>query len=89
MSEGGDGHVRGALSSPSTEFAVRGVLFDMDGVLVSSTGSVRRCWRQWAAEYHVPGAASIEIPHGMRAIEIIEHFKLGIDKAAALRRIED
>ncbi len=68
---------------------VRGVLFDMDGVLVSSTGSVLRCWRQWAAEYDVPDASRIEIPHGMRAVEIMEHFKPGIDKVEALRRIED
>ncbi len=61
----------------------------MDGVLVSSTGSVLRCWRQWAAEYEVPGAESIEIPHGMRAVEIMEHFKPGVDKVSALRRIED
>ena len=68
---------------------VAGVLFDMDGVLVSSTGSVLRCWRQWAAEYDVPGAESIEIPHGMRAVEIMEHFKPGVDIVSALRRIED
>ena len=68
---------------------VQGVLFDMDGVLVSSTGSVLRCWRQWAAEYDVPGAESLEIPHGMRAVEIMEHFKPGIDQVEALRRIED
>lgn len=68
---------------------VRGVLFDMDGVLVSSTGSVLRCWRQWAAHYGVPNAASLEIPHGMRAVEIIEHFAPGIDQAEALQRIED
>ena len=76
------------LSLP-TEFVVGGVLFDMDGVLVSSTGSVLRCWRQWAAEYDVPGASEIEIPHGMRAVEIMENFKPGIDKVSALRRIED
>ena len=65
------------------------MLFDMDGVLVSSTGSVLRCWRQWAAEYDIPNASRIQIPHGMRAVEIMEHFKPGIDKVGALRRIED
>ena len=61
----------------------------MDGVLVSSTGSVLRCWRQWAAEYEIAEASRIEIPHGMRAVEIMEHFRPGIDKVEALRRIED
>ncbi len=73
----------------SVRIDVRGVLFDMDGVLVSSTGSVLRCWRQWAAHYGVPNADRIEIPHGMRAIEIIDHFVPGVDKIQALRLIED
>ncbi len=88
MSKGGDGLGRQPATGPE-EIRVRGVLFDMDGVLVSSTGSVLRCWRQWAAEYDVPGASEIEIPHGMRAVEIMEHFKPGIDTVAGLRRIED
>ncbi len=88
MSQGESGRAREGLHKP-TPLHVGGVLFDMDGVLVSSTGSVLRCWRQWAAEYDVPDAARIEIPHGMRAIEIMEHFKPGIDKVSALRRIED
>ena len=78
-----------ATAGETGAIEVRGVLFDMDGVLVSSTGSVLRCWRQWAAEYDVPGASEIEIPHGMRAVEIMEHFKPGIDTVVALRRIED
>ena len=49
----------------------KGLLFDMDGVLISSIGSVVRCWRVWAKMYNIPGWENYEIPHGTRAIDII------------------
>lgn len=67
----------------------RGLLFDMDGVLISSIGSVRRCWRQWCRHYGVPNADTFEIPHGTRAIEIIRQTKPDIDPEEGLRLIED
>ncbi len=66
-----------------------GLLFDMDGVLVSSIGSVRRCWRKWAAHYGVPNADTVEIAHGTRAVEVMEMLKPGVDKVEGLRLIED
>ena len=47
-----------------------GLLFDMDGVLVSSIASVVRCWRRFAALHGVRGAETLEIPHGTRAVDI-------------------
>jgi mannitol-1-/sugar-/sorbitol-6-phosphatase len=67
----------------------QGVLFDMDGVLVSSIGSVQRCWRRWAAHYGVAGAEHFEIEHGTRAADIIRRVKPDIDVAEGLRLIED
>jgi sugar-phosphatase len=61
----------------------------MDGVLVSSIGSVTRCWRRWAEHYGVPGAETLHIPHGTRAVDIIANLKPGLDVAEGLRRIED
>ena len=72
-----------------TQIRMQGVLFDMDGVLVSSIASVLRCWRQWAAHYGVPNAEQVEIPHGTRAIEVMELLKPGVDKVEGLRLIED
>ena len=67
----------------------KGILFDMDGVLVSSIGSVVRCWRQWAEHYEVPNAEIYEVPHGMRAIEIVKALRPDIDPEVGLRYIED
>jgi sugar-phosphatase len=61
----------------------------MDGVLISSIGSVVRCWRRWAELYNIPGAESYEVPHGMRAIEIVKSLRPDIDPEQGLRLIED
>jgi sugar-phosphatase len=66
-----------------------GLLFDMDGVLISSIGSVNRCWRRWAALYDVPDAASFDVPHGVRALDIVKSLRPDIDPAEGLRVIED
>jgi sugar-phosphatase len=64
-------------------------LFDMDGVLVSSVASARRCWRAWGKHYGVPGWETLEIPHGVRARDIVIHFKPDIDPDVGLKLIED
>jgi len=71
------------------EIFCAGLLFDMDGVLVSSIASARRCWRAWGKHYNVPGWETLEIPHGVRAIEIVQRFKPDIDPQAGLKLIED
>lgn len=70
----------------------KGLLFDMDGVLISSIASVNRCWRRWAAHYGVVGADTFTISHGTRAVEIIKGLKPEFDAkqvAEGLRLIED
>jgi sugar-phosphatase len=68
---------------------VAGILFDNDGVIVSSIASVNRSWKRWAAHYGVPDADKVQIEHGTRAVEIMDRLKPGIDKVAGLRLIED
>lgn len=67
----------------------KGLLFDMDGVLISSIGSVVRSWRKWAKIYEIPNAESYEVPHGMRAIEIVKSLRPDIDEKEGLRVIEE
>jgi sugar-phosphatase len=78
------------LSSVIVE--TKGMLFDMDGVLISSIASVNRCWRRWAAHYGVPNADTIEIAHGTRAVDIMLGFRPDFSPEQAregLRLIED
>ena len=67
----------------------KGLLFDFDGVLVSSLGSVQRCWRRWAAIYAIPDAENFNIPHGVPARDIIRMLRPDVDQGEALRVIED
>jgi mannitol-1-/sugar-/sorbitol-6-phosphatase len=67
----------------------KGILFDMDGVLISSIGSVVRCWQRWVKLYNVPDAELFEFPHGVRAIDIIKKLRPDMDPQEGLRVIED
>lgn len=73
----------------SVEISTRGLLFDMDGVLISSIGSVLRSWRAWARQHDVAGADTLEIPHGTRAIDIVKRLRPEMNALEGLRRIED
>lgn len=65
------------------------MLFDMDGVLISSIASAERCWKRWAHHYGVPNADSFTIPHGIPARDIVKMAAPQVDQAEALRYIED
>ncbi|HVJ09311.1 MAG TPA: HAD family hydrolase [Acidisarcina sp.] len=67
----------------------RGLLFDMDGVLVSSLGSVERSWTKWAAMHGVDRDLAIRTAHGCRAIETIRRLRPDLDDQAELKVIED
>lgn len=69
--------------------SVRGLLFDMDGVLVSSLGSVERSWKLWAERHHKDIASTIQIAHGRRAIDTLRTLLPGGDLPAELKIIED
>lgn len=76
------------MSDP-VRIAAKGLLFDMDGVLISSIGSVVRCWRIWAKRHGVPNPETYTVPHGMRAIEIVKSLRPDMDPLEGLREIED
>jgi sugar-phosphatase len=65
------------------------MLFDMDGVLVSSIASANRCWRRWAQHYGIAVADDWQIPHGVRAADIVKMLSSDVDVAEGLRLIED
>jgi sugar-phosphatase len=70
----------------------KGILFDNDGVLISSIGSVIRSWRKWCAIYGIPNPDAYEVPHGVRARDLIQQLRPDLDETQvdqALRVIED
>ncbi|HEY2467663.1 MAG TPA: HAD family hydrolase [Terracidiphilus sp.] len=75
-------------SSP-VEIRCRGVLFDMDGILISSIGSVERSWTRWAEMRGVDPEYACKMAHGRRAIETAALLRPDLDSDSELRLIED
>lgn len=80
--------MRSQTSSP-VEIRCRGVLFDMDGILISSIGSVERSWTKWAEMRGVDPEYACKVAHGRRAIETAALLRPDLDSEAELRLIED
>jgi mannitol-1-/sugar-/sorbitol-6-phosphatase len=66
----------------------RGILFDMDGVLISSIGSVERSWEKWAIARGVDPGLAIRTAHGRRAIETVRLLRPDLNDVAELEWIE-
>jgi mannitol-1-/sugar-/sorbitol-6-phosphatase len=67
----------------------QGVLFDMDGILISSLGSVERSWAAWARMRGMEPATALRVAHGRRAIETVAQLRPDLDSEAELKVIED
>lgn len=63
------------------------VIFDNDGTLVDSTGSVTRSWLRWAGEHDVD-PQRLQGFHGVPAAAIIEAIAPHVEPEAAFARIE-
>jgi mannitol-1-/sugar-/sorbitol-6-phosphatase len=71
-----------------TKFRCAAILFDLDGVLVDSTGSVDRQWRAWARENEIDEQTVIAIAHGVRSIEVIRTVAPHLDAKVEARKLE-
>src|SRR6516165_12261904 len=78
-----------SVASSPVEIRCKGILFDMDGILISSIGSVERSWTKWALMRGVDPGYALTITHGCRAIETIARLRPDLDGQAELRVIED
>lgn len=67
----------------------RGLLFDMDGVLVSSIGSVERTWEKWATARGIDPALAIQTAHGRRAIETVRQLRPDLNDLQELEWLEE
>ena len=75
------------VSSPVT-VRCKGILFDMDGILISSLGSVERSWTKWALMRGVDPTYAIRIAHGCRSVETIAILRPDLDPVAETMIIE-
>jgi sugar-phosphatase len=67
----------------------RGLLFDMDGILISSISSVERSWALWAKSRNMDVTDVIASSHGQRALDIIRKLVPPEEVDAEFKRIEE
>src|SRR5258708_4752618 len=66
----------------------RGVLFDLDGVLVDSTPAVARVWAKWAAKHGFVAEEVVRQAHGRPSITTIRELLPHADHDAENREVE-
>ncbi|HXN94657.1 MAG TPA: HAD family hydrolase [Candidatus Acidoferrales bacterium] len=71
-----------------TGIRCRGVLFDLDGVLVDSTPAVARVWAGWAHEHGFDPDEVVKKAHGRPSIATIRELLPHGDHAAENREVE-
>lgn len=72
-----------------TTLRTRGLLFDMDGVLVDSSGPVRRCWTRWLEMRGLSADKVEKVAHGRRAIDTIRVLGPHLHADAELKVMEE
>jgi sugar-phosphatase len=66
----------------------RGVLFDLDGVLVDSTPAVARVWSQWAREHGMDPEETVRKAHGRPSIATVRELLPEADAEEEDEKIE-
>jgi len=69
-------------------FDCSAMLFDLDGVLVDSTRSVSRQYRLWAQRVNLDPRTAENIPHGVRALDVVRQLAPHLDAQAEVKRLE-
>lgn len=67
----------------------KGILFDMDGILISSIASVERSWTHWAQMRGIDPEYACRVAHGRRAIDTLADLRPDLDSEAEQKIIED
>jgi sugar-phosphatase len=66
----------------------KGILFDMDGILLSSIGSVERSWTKWAEMRGIDPVYACSVAHGRRSIETVAQLRPDLDSESENKVIE-
>jgi sugar-phosphatase len=75
-------------TATSVEIPCQGILFDMDGILISSLGSVERCWTKWANKHGIDPEYACRMAHGCRCIDTVALLRPDLDAEAEHDLIE-
>src|SRR5215831_16325360 len=71
-----------------TRIACKGILFDLDGVLVDSTPAVGRVWSAWAREHGLDPEAVVRAAHGRPSLATVRELLPDADHTAENALIE-
>jgi mannitol-1-/sugar-/sorbitol-6-phosphatase len=66
----------------------RGVLFDLDGVLIDSTPAVERVWKRWATRHGLDPQEVVKRAHGRPSIATIRELLPQVDAESENRVVE-
>jgi sugar-phosphatase len=77
-----------SVSSSPVTVTCKGILFDMDGILISSIGSVERSWTKWAQMRGVDPEHAVSVIHGRRAIDSLRAIRPDLDAEKELEILE-
>lgn len=67
-----------------TQITCKGLLVDMDGVLVDSTPAVARVWTRWAQKYNLDPNSTVLHAHGRKSLDSIRELLPQADAATHL-----
>jgi mannitol-1-/sugar-/sorbitol-6-phosphatase len=67
-----------------TQTICKGLLVDMDGVLVDSTPAVARVWTRWAQKYNLDPESTVLYAHGRKCLDSIRELLPHADAATHL-----
>ncbi|MBV9887573.1 MAG: HAD family hydrolase [Acidobacteria bacterium] len=70
------------------EVQTRGILFDLDGVLVDSTPAVARCWSRWAVQFGFNADEVVRQAHGRPSIMTLRELIPNSDYEEENRKME-
>jgi len=71
-----------------TKIRFKGILFDLDGVLVDSTPAVARVWTWWAKQHGFDPEETVRQAHGRPSISTIRELLPDVDHAKEDREVE-